>query len=70
MNITIIFKDGSSVRLENVYQIANDGDEITFNYESWQEVGNMSMSTTNSATFDSTDICYIAKGIVERAVEV
>ena len=70
MNITIIFKDGTTVRFDHVYQIANDGDEITFNYESWYEDGNISMRTTGTATFDSADICYIAKSIVERAVEI
>ena len=70
MHITIIFKDGTTVRFEHVYQVANDGNQITFNYESWHEDGNVSVRTTSTATFDKGDIAFIAKGIVERAIEI
>ena len=70
MNITIIFKDSTTVNFGYAYQIVNDGEFLIVNYEDWVEDEGDTVMTADSAMFALDDITIIVKGEVTIAYEI
>lgn len=58
-NITILFKDSTTVTIRHAYQVVNDGELLTINYEECVDDEGYKVMTTDSATFALDDIALI-----------